>query len=293
MNAAASTDPDSRDRESSGESSRNDAVPACPPGYSRLSGPSYELIAHNDVVQSMQQVLSTNASLYEWASKLPQTVSLRGRAPVYVGALPGIDAVVAVRHVWHGGMFAPLTKDRFRVPTRAGVELTNSLRLREVGIGTTEILGYVLYNAGPGLRRVDVASRYLPDTVDFGTVLSERAPRLLTASALPAVGSLLMSLAHHRVVHPDLNVKNILLQLPAHNGMSGALTSSNAPDAVSAFVIDVDVVRFDVHRSASDVMSVNLARLMRSIRKWRTRFGAVIGDDVIERLERDCHEAVQ
>ncbi|MEO7521290.1 MAG: lipopolysaccharide kinase InaA family protein, partial [Gemmatimonas sp.] len=177
----------------------NNAIDLTTRGYVRVITPAYELVALKVLLASAQLVLSRHHSLYEWAAAQRQTHSLQGRAPVYVGTLPHGDAELAVRHVWHGGLFAPLTKDRFRVPTRAAVELRNSLRLRECGIPTSEIVGYALYPAGPGLRRIDVATRFIPCAVDLGSVLVNAASGLPLSNALRAVDSLLAALARHRV----------------------------------------------------------------------------------------------
>jgi hypothetical protein len=66
------------------------------------------------------------------------------------------------------------------------------------------------------------------------------------------------------VLHPDLNVKNILLR--------------PTTDGIEALIIDVDVVRWNTARSRSDTMRANVARLTRSVRKWRTHFGCNVTD---------------
>jgi 3-deoxy-D-manno-octulosonic acid kinase len=236
-------------------------------------------VAQQPLIGAMQEVLAAHRSLYEWAAEIPQPRALRGRAPVYVATLPGTEVVVAVRHAWHGGMLAPLTGDRFRFPTRAPVELENALRLRALGIRTTELVGYARYPAGPTLRRVDVASRFIPDAVDFGAVLAALAPAITPNHAIPAVVELLVQLARHRVHHPDLNVKNILLSRDVAGGLH-------------ALVIDVDVIRVGVSPAPDGVMDMNLRRLARSIRKWHTRFGIDAGDEAIAALERQSRNAL-
>jgi len=198
---------------------------------------------------------------------------------VYVAALAGNGAVLAVRHSWHGGLLAPLTGDRFHAPTRAPRELSNALGLSRLAIPTTEILGYVLYPAGPALRRVDVASRFIPDAVDLGAVLTNPVAGTTGNEALQAVGALLVQLAQHGVVHPDLNVKNVLL-------VDGTGTNPHA------LIIDVDVVRFETALSPERVMRENLRRLVRSIRKRRAAFGSGISDAVLAAFESGCNDGI-
>ncbi|HYW31920.1 MAG TPA: lipopolysaccharide kinase InaA family protein [Gemmatimonas sp.] len=241
---------------------------------------TFELVAHDGIAAATRSILEQHGTLYQWAASLPQARALHGRAPVYVGEIPLHDVPVAVRHVWHGGLLAPLTSDRFRAPTRAPRELANSLRLRAEGIPTTELLAYALYPAGPGLRRVDVATRFIPDAVDLGLVLAGRATGLTTATALAAAVPLLHLLAARLVVHPDLNVKNILLVR--------ASVELESVGSHTAHVIDVDVIQFMPHQSPADVMRANLSRLLRSVRKWQARYDIRMGAGELHAFERNC-----
>ncbi len=212
-------------------------------------------------------LVQTHGSIYDWASSEPQPRALRGRAPVYVATLPDGGPTVVVRHAWHGGLLAPLTQDVFRRPTRAPLELARSRELHALHIPTTEVLGYVLYDAAFGLVRVDVMTRYVPDTADLGMVLAGLAPSIECDAALAATLDLLANLAAHRVIHPDLNVKNILLHTP-----------EDAP--ARAMVIDVDVVQLHA-ASAAQAMERNVARLARSLRKWNRQFGCDFADSAV------------
>lgn len=142
--------------------------------------------------------------------------------------------------------------------------------LQSLGVPTPEFLGYATYPAGPGLRRVDVLSRYVPDAWDFGAVLRSAAPRLTREQATAAVLALLTALATAHAVHSDLNVKNILL----------------VPDASqwTAWVLDVDVVQFRDMPPAG-VMALNMRRLARSIRKWHARHTLTLDEAWLAELE--------
>ena len=236
------------------------AAPA--PSSVRLPGAS--VFADARWLPSLAAVVRQHGSLYDWAAGQPQPRALRGRAPVYVATLPGDTTSVVVRHAWHGGLLAPLTRDVFRRPTRAPLEMAKSRALHRLGIPTTDVLGYALYDAAFGLARVDVVTRYVHDTADLGMVLAGLAPAIDGEAALAATLDLLEQLATHRVVHPDLNVKNILLHTP-----------QGAP--ARAMIIDVDVVLID-GTTVVRTMERNVARLSRSLRKWNRRFGGGISD---------------
>lgn len=225
------------------------------------------VFASTALLPRVADLVRAHGSLYDWASSEPQPRALRGRAPVYVASLPNGGPTVVVRHAWHGGLLAPVTQDLFRRPTRAPLELARSRELHAMAIPTTEVLGYVLYDAVFGLARVDVMTRYVPDTADLGMVLAGLAPGIERDAALVATLDLLTNLAAHRVIHPDLNVKNILLHTP-----------EGAP--ARAMVIDVDVVQLHA-ASPAQAMERNVARLSRSLRKWNRQFGCDLAEPSI------------
>ncbi|MEQ1690400.1 MAG: lipopolysaccharide kinase InaA family protein [Gemmatimonas sp.] len=227
------------------------------------------------LADTLVALVEAHGTLYEWAAEQPQPRALRGRAPVYVAALPETRTLVVVRHAWHGGLLAPLTGDRFRGTRRADREFATSLRLRSLGIPTTDVLGFASYHAAFGLRRVDVVSRFVPDAFDLGTIAAGLVPDIDRDDALAATHGLLARLAMARVRHPDLNVKNVLLR----REVGGSLT---------AMIIDVDVVRWDSAHTPAHVMRDNVTRLIRSMRKWRTQFGCDLSEDVVETFARDA-----
>lgn len=239
-----------------------------PDSYATCTVGAVTVVVQRAMKEEITSLVATHGTLYGWAAESPQHRALRGRAPVYVAALPRSGETVAVRHVWHGGLLAPLTGDRFLAPTRAPRELAMSLALRARGIATTELLAYALYPAGPGLRRVDVVSRYVADAHDLGAVLAGMAPAWTPERAGALVRCTLERLAAARMHHPDLNVKNLLL-------------APSVPE--SALVIDVDVME-ERDEPAERVAERNRARLFRSIAKWRTRGDVRLDDAALARF---------
>lgn len=221
------------------------------------------LVAAPPLFGALSDRLQRFGTLHAWGEQHPQPQALQGRGVVYVAALPECETTVAVRHAWHGGLLAPLTGDRFLVPTRAPREAAVSVVLQARGVPTPPVVAYALYPAGPGFRRVDVASKFIPKAADFGAVLQGLAPMIAVSEATPKVVSLLHQLAAAQAVHPDLNVKNILLSRAGTDAKTGS-------SVVDAWVLDVDVVRFRELPPAA-VMVLNLRRLVRSIRKWHAR----------------------
>jgi 3-deoxy-D-manno-octulosonic acid kinase len=236
------------------------------PGYARRNIGRVQVVAKVETMDALTGVVATHGTLYAWASQQPQAKQLRGRAPVYVAALSDDSATtVVIRHSWHGGLLAPITGDRFFRPTRAPVELLRAYMLRECGIPTPEVIGFALYPAGPALSRVDVATRYIPNAHDLAEVLTGKAPNITRPQAMDALHVLLAKLAHNGFTHPDLNVKNILYYFEN--------------DALTAAVLDVDVMRWDRTQPAPVVMMANFARLNRSLRKSYQQFGVTFTDE--------------
>lgn len=229
-------------------------------GYARRELSGAQLVAKDSLVDELSAVINQFGTLYTWARRVQQPRALRGRAPVFVATVPGPkDITVVVRHSWHGGLLAPLTRDVYRRPSRAPVELQNSNALRKLGIPTPELVAYALYAVAPGLVRVDVASSYIPDSYDFAAVLAEHAPTITRTEAFAAIRSLLVQLAQNGFIHPDLNIKNILLYRDA--------------GTVVAAILDVDVMERVPLRHVGKAKLENIARLERSLRKAAKQFG--------------------
>ncbi|HXT18581.1 MAG TPA: lipopolysaccharide kinase InaA family protein [Gemmatimonadaceae bacterium] len=220
------------------------------------------------VADGVRTVLA-GGTLYRYAQSHVHARALSGRGVVFAVPLPGDVERIVVRHNWHGGLFAALTRDWFRLPTRAPHELLVSEQLRALHVPTPAMLGYVIYHSVAGLVRVDVFSREVPDSFDLAEVL--RAPNPAdVVQAWSATRQLVRALAAAGARHHDLNVKNILLQRTNGSGFA-------------AYALDVDRVQFDDDRDA--VNEANIARLMRSARKWQQELAAPISDSELRDLE--------
>jgi hypothetical protein len=115
-----------------------------------------------------------------------------------------------------------------------------------------------------------VLTREIPDAQDLAAALVAARDDDEKSTALAATGRLLDVLADAGAHHPDLNIKNVLLARPA-----GA-------DLPVAHVLDVDRVVLGVDRSR--VADANLARLERSIAKWRASRRIDVSDRMLSTL---------
>ena len=238
-----------------------------PKGYEYAALGNAHVVARKAQLEAICSVL-TSGTLYQYAARHPEARPLSGRGIAYAVPLPGGERVV-VRHNRHGGLLAPITGDRFLAPTRAPRELAAAIRLTAHGVPTPEIVAYVVYDAGPLLRRSDVASREVADSADLAAVLTSGTPQE-QRTALAAATSLIALLSACGARHHDLNVKNVLL----------APRQSATP---TAYVLDVDRVEFS-RPGDSRVTEGNLERFMRSARKWRALHGARVDESELARV---------
>jgi 3-deoxy-D-manno-octulosonic acid kinase len=186
----------------------------------------------------------------------------------YAAPLPGDVEHVVVRHNRHGGMLAPFTRDLFRPPTFAPLELRISERLRRAGVPTPVMLGFVVYPAPAGFRRADVMTREIPRSFDLSSAIMSDDPSL-RERALTAAATLVSTMSAVKARHHDLNVKNVLLR-------------DDSDKSIEAFIVDVDRVAFVDDADAA--RESNLARLLRSARKWQSVHGAPVTDAELDAL---------
>ena len=244
-----------------------------PAGYVALTVGPARAVCASEIAPEIQELLR-RGTLYDYAATSPGARPIAGRGTAYVASLPGGERVV-VRHNRHGGALATLTRDLFRAPTRAPLELDISARLHQLGVPTPTILAYAIYPAAPGLWRADVVTRYVAPSADLAAVLLSD-DEALRADAWEATSILVREISAAGIRHHDLNAKNVLLQL-----------QSEAPSV--AMLLDVDRVVFG--EPPERALDENLSRLFRSFRKWRSLYGARVDESEIEALARRVRDA--
>lgn len=246
-----------------------------PPGFERLLLAHAVAVARSDVAPGIRRALGnvdgTRATLHEYAARHPGARLLHGRGAAYAVPLPQTPFRVVIRHNRHGGMFARFTRDLFIAPTRAPYELEVSRRLAQLGVPTPEIVAYALYPRGGLLQRSDVCSREIPGGRDLAQVLTGEGPTE-RHTALVAAAQLIGVMSRAGARHHDLNAKNVLVT------------------AERAYVLDVDRTALD--RNPQTALAGNLARLARSLRKWRDRFGARVSENEIAELSRVARQVM-
>jgi hypothetical protein len=246
---------------------------SAPRGYVQFDVGVAHVVCMEHVADAIEAALASG-TLYDYAAHHPEARPLVGRAISYAVPLPHDVERAVVRHNRHGGLLAPLTGDVFRTPTRAPLELAISERLRELRVPSPRMLGYVTYPAAPGFARADVVTREVRGAQDLSAALMTD-DAVLRERALRATTTLLHALSDAGVRHHDLNVKNVLLQ-----NRDGELPL--------ALLLDVDRVVFGGDKTS--VRAANLARLLRSARKWQSLHGARVTDSELAELSAAAQE---
>jgi Lipopolysaccharide kinase (Kdo/WaaP) family len=248
------------------------------PGYARLTAAGARGIVLESCRSAIESILA-NETLYDFAARQPAARRFAGRTPVYVIELPDGCGDAVVRRSMRGGALARLGTDLFFPPTRGPRELVTSLRLRAAGVPTPEVIGFVVYRAGPVLRRSDVVTREIPGGADLASALRTVSDVERRRATLEAAAQLVAALSREGAHHSDLNLRNILI--------SGIGAGESAPP--QAFILDVDRIRFHVPGDPI-VLGANIARLARSMRKLRDRSELKIDDSEIETLRARAME---
>ena len=233
-----------------------------PAGFVRVTSGRHVAVARAEHAEDARRMLA-EGSLYEFAARDLAARPLQGRGVAYAIVLPATDTRAVVRHNRHGGLLAPLTRDLFLPPTRAPHELAVALRLRELGVPTPEVLMYGTSELWIAFRRADVVTREIEAGRDLASFMAREATSGERATAWAATRALVRAMNDAGVRHHDLNVKNVLLA-PGDEGLS-------------AHLLDVDRVAFGAPRS-TEIARANVARLLRSARKWRDERGAVFDE---------------
>lgn len=246
-------------------------------GYDRFKVGSARVIAMESCAEEVRSAMA-GATLYDFARNQPDARVLVGRVPAYAVYLGPLSGNVVVRHAARGGLISRFVKDTFMAPTRGIIELLNSERLRKQGVRTPRIVAYAVYPAGPLLRRLDVATREVPNAYDLSEVFSAPLSNSNKQEALSAIAELLGSLTHAGAHHGDLNLKNIVLS-----------REGDFEKRLRAFLLDVDRVGFNVPGDPL-VGQANFQRLLRSLQKVRARGDIFLDDEDTDWLERRSRE---
>ncbi len=175
--------------------------------------------------------------------------TLKGRSYIYT-----LEEGMVVRHVVHGGIFRHITGDRFWGVNRSLREIKVSHYLIKNNVLTPEIIAVRHIKTGM-FYRIWVISRFVPESRDLLEYLNAYKEDVITM--MEKTGTFIRRIHDLGVFHPDLQVKNILV------------------DSYSRlWILDLDKARYMNHLPRF-ARSMNIKRFLRSCRK-RIAMGEVL-----------------
>lgn len=235
----------------------------CAPSYLCRRVGSAELMAREGDFALAEDMISKSGSLYEFAAHAPGTRAISGRGTLYSVAVPSGERWL-VRRLQHGGMLAPLTGARF---WRLGVprpfnELCLARELAAMGILTPVVAAAAVYHSGIHYRG-EIARVEVPSANDLAACLFSPADsdQAEPEDLLRATGRLVAALHVAGLYHPDLNLRNVLIE--------------PQPGVQRAYIIDLEKCALRRPLSAR-LRQRMLKRLRRSGRRFEERFQKTI-----------------
>jgi 3-deoxy-D-manno-octulosonic acid kinase len=231
------------------------------PAYTNARNADADNIYPDDARDFVHDAIERAGTLADYAANHDQVETIRGRGPLFIVPGPG-RARWVVRKLRHGGLLAPLTGDRFlRLGTpRPFNELLLAAELCERGIPTPAVVAAAVYLRG-FLYRGEVAREEVRNARDLADCLFGE-PALdghQRTEVLTAAGQLIGSLHDAGIIHPDLNLRNVLIV-------------ERAAAVPQAFILDLEKCRTVGRLSRLSRRSM-LRRFRRSARRFEERGG--------------------
>jgi 3-deoxy-D-manno-octulosonic acid kinase len=258
-------------------------APLLPAGYAFRRVGRADIVARADALEFVVEAIRADGSLYGRALRSRERTLQGGRGHVVVFPAPG--GPWAVRHAYRGGAVARVLGDRY-VATgsrRPFHELLVSEALRARGVATPTVHAAVVYGSGAWYRS-DVATAFIADATDLAslTLGADAWPDGARGRAWAAAGALLRTAFEAGLLHPDLNLRNIIVR-------KTRMQPAGAFDAGDALLLDLDRAR--VTNLSAAARARMLARFHRSRRKLELATGQAVGAVELQAFEAELEAA--
>jgi 3-deoxy-D-manno-octulosonic acid kinase len=232
--------------------------------------PTYQLKARPEAAPVLAGWVAAAGTLAAYARGRPDTRTLVGRGTVYLlpSPVPGASEWV-VRPYRRGGALAGVLGDRY---VRLGEprpfrEFDLAVALAVRGVPTAPAVGAAVYPSGP-VYRGELVTERVPGAVDLAILLfgTGSSPAATREEGMAAAGRVVRTAHDAGLLHPDLNLKNLLVRAAPGGG-------------ADAVIIDLDRGRL-VQRVPASARRRMVARFWRSVSKWERRTGRSLPDTV-------------
>ena len=213
-----------------------------------LSRGGLDLLCRSELTDDLLRIYARNRWVYDALSMRPHTMSLRGRRPVMVGTVGNMDVVV--KRMYHGGLFARISRDAFLTSDRARAHVILDAYLTSHGIATAPAL-FVASRRVYGFVRAEIGFARIAGAIDADQYFfnDTKLPENWEERAA-AIGHVVARLHQIGFLHGDLNLMNFLF------GPDGRI-----------YILDLDKSTILPRNCAGAAGSKNVDRLHRSILK--------------------------
>ncbi|MEJ2679559.1 MAG: lipopolysaccharide kinase InaA family protein [Gemmatimonadota bacterium] len=235
------------------------------------------VLARHGALETVRDALESDGSLFAWAAAQPSARRLEGRGAAYRVRLSGGDWLV--RHYRRGGAVAVHLGDRY---ARLGVprpfrELAASGAARARGVPTPAVVAAAVYPAG-AFYRGDIAVAFIPRSRTLADALFAGAGDADAVAgahdgglaAARAAGAAIRQGHDRGLVHPDLNIRNLLL---AETGAG-----------LRGYILDLDGARV-VAEVSGGARRRMVRRFWRSVGKWEAKTGRPVSTKIRDAFE--------
>jgi 3-deoxy-D-manno-octulosonic acid kinase len=233
-----------------------------PPGYSQADTGHARIIALENDLSFALSAVRTAGTLHAYAANTPGARVLQGRGIAY--AIPANGVHWLVRHYHRGGAIEALLDARYLSPGcgRPLAEVIVSEAARARGIPTPRVTAAVIYADGI-FYRGDIATEFLANAADLAALTLGPSPWADDArvSAWRAAGALLRLCFESGLSHPDINLKNILVE--------------RTKAGVAAHIIDLDRAHL-----GSAATPAERARMLARFERSRLKLERITGRSV-------------
>jgi hypothetical protein len=197
----------------------------------------------------LRRIYQAGSTVFDELREQESSMVLYGRQPLVAGNLAAQP--VLVKRLFHGGLLAEITGDRFLTSGRFRNHIACADFLTSRGIATPETL-FVAWWRRHGLVRGEIGVRYIAKAFDASHHLFERSGALPAdwRERVMAIATLTARLHTLGVDHGDLNLRNFLF-MPSGE----------------THILDLDKAIRRRAPLAAGARRRNVARLERSIRK--------------------------
>lgn len=227
-----------------------------PEGYRLFEGAGVRVMAQEKMLPRIKRALEEKGSVCEYVRHSDQTTRTTGRDRVYFfRETDGVSWVV--RHLTHGGILGFVTGDRFvrSARPRPFNELLVAEELRQSGIATPPVVAACVFDS-MFYYRGEIVREEVPGARDLADVLFGTGDDDSECPAMAATGALVGQLHRVGLMHPDLNLRNILI-----NGTEGRL---------QAHIIDLEKSQLRSRLGTRDRNKMR-ARMRHSASRFETR----------------------